>query len=468
MEDREAKGWFMKELKKVSLLAAPMVVVSVSQNLLPPISLMMAGHLGELHLSAVSVATSFTNATGFALLFGLAGALETLCGQAYGAGQYHKLGSYTYCAIISLLPVCVPVSILWIFMARLLILVGLDPHISMAACKYSIGLIPALFGYAILQSLFRYFQSQSLILPMLLSSCAALCFHVPFCWVLIYKWELGNIGGAIAIDVAYWLNVIFLVSYFLFSSSCEKTRILCWRDIFSSISEFWRFAVSSSVMVCLEWWTFELLVLLAGLLKNSKLETSVLSICITTTSLHYFVQYGISVAASTRVSNELGSGNPQAARTVVHVVLVISITEAAITSTTLFFTRYIFGYAFSNDKEVVDYVTEVAPLLCLSVIVDSLLAVLCGIARGCGWQRIGAFINLGAYYFVGLPLSVVLCFVLHLRGKGLWIGLLVGTTVQVAMFALITAFTNWQKQANMAKDRIFRGQFQQVIDGIEL
>lgn len=68
MEDREAKGWFVKELKKVSLLAAPMVVVSVSQNLLPPISLMMAGHLGELHLSAVSVATSFTNATGFALL----------------------------------------------------------------------------------------------------------------------------------------------------------------------------------------------------------------------------------------------------------------------------------------------------------------------------------------------------------------------------------------------------------------
>lgn len=86
----------------------------------------------------------------------------------------------------------------------------------------------------------------------------------------------------------------------------------------------------------------------------------------------------VSLFDSTRVSNELGSGNPQAARTVVHVVLVISITEAAITSTTLFFTRYIFGYAFSNDKEVVDYVTEVAPLLCLSVIVDSLLAVLCG------------------------------------------------------------------------------------------
>ncbi|KAH7533918.1 hypothetical protein FEM48_Zijuj04G0182400 [Ziziphus jujuba var. spinosa] len=33
----------------------------------------------------------------------MAGALETLCGQAYGAGQYEKLGMYTYSAMISLL-----------------------------------------------------------------------------------------------------------------------------------------------------------------------------------------------------------------------------------------------------------------------------------------------------------------------------------------------------------------------------
>ena len=34
---------------------------------------------------------------------GMAGAVETLCGQAYGAEQYKKLGIYTYAAIMSLL-----------------------------------------------------------------------------------------------------------------------------------------------------------------------------------------------------------------------------------------------------------------------------------------------------------------------------------------------------------------------------
>ncbi|XP_012078034.1 protein DETOXIFICATION 8 [Jatropha curcas] len=464
----ENKTWIVEELKKVSSMAAPMVVVSVSLSLLPTISLMMAGHLGKLPLSGVSVATSFTNATGFAVIFGFCGALDTLCGQAYGAGQYQKFGSYTYCATISLVPICLPISILWIFMDKLLILVGLNPEISRVACKYSIALIPALFGYAIVQSLLRYFQSQSLILPTLISSCAALSFYVPICWGLMFKWGFGYCGGAIAVGLAYWLNAILLTCYIRCSSSCEKTRILCWKDVFSSFSTIWRLAVPSTVMVCLEWWTFELLILLAGLLPNSKLETSVLSICLTTTALHYFLQYGIGAAASTRVSNELGSGNPLAARAVVGVVLSISLTEAVIVSIILFCMRCVFGYAYSNDKEVVEYVKKVTPLLSLSIVMDSLQAVLSGIARGCGRQQIGACINLGAYYFIGTPISVLLCFVAHLRGKGLWIGVVTGSTMQVALLALLTAATNWQKQARIAKDRIFKGQLQQTADGIEL
>ncbi|XVF30577.1 hypothetical protein REPUB_Repub16aG0070300 [Reevesia pubescens] len=58
----------MKELKKVSYLATPLVAVSVSQNLLQVVSLMMVGHIGELALFGVAIATSFTNVIGFSLL----------------------------------------------------------------------------------------------------------------------------------------------------------------------------------------------------------------------------------------------------------------------------------------------------------------------------------------------------------------------------------------------------------------
>lgn len=69
-----------------------------------------------------------------------------------------------------------------------------------------------------------------------------------------------------------------------------------------------------------------------------------------------------------------------------------------------------------------------------------------GIVRGCGWQHIGAFVNLGAYDLVAAPIAVLLCFVAHLRAKGLWIGILTGTTVQATSYVVITALINWKKQ----------------------
>lgn len=62
------RGAFAEELKRLSYMAAPMMVVTVSQYLLQVVSLMMVGHLGELSLSGVAIAGSFTNVTGFSLL----------------------------------------------------------------------------------------------------------------------------------------------------------------------------------------------------------------------------------------------------------------------------------------------------------------------------------------------------------------------------------------------------------------
>ena len=81
---------------------------------------------------------------------------------------------------------------------------------------------------------------------------------------------------------------------------------------------------------------------------------------------------------STRVSNELGAGNPQAARLSVIVAMVIAATEPIIVAIVFFCCRNDFGYLFSNEKEVVNYVAEMVPLQSISVLMDSLQAVLSG------------------------------------------------------------------------------------------
>ena len=179
----------------------------------------------------------------------MAGGLETLCGQAYGAKQFQKLGTYTYTAIISLILVCPPVCVLWIFMDKILILIGQDPLISLEARKYSMWLVPTLFGSAVLKPLTRYFQTQSLILPMLFSSFVVLSFHIPACWTLVYKLELGSLGAAIAFGSSTWLYVILLSIYVIYSSACEKTPFSFSKDASLGISEFYHLAIPSAVMV---------------------------------------------------------------------------------------------------------------------------------------------------------------------------------------------------------------------------
>lgn len=180
---------------------------------------------------------------------GMATALETLCGQAYGAQQYHKIRTQTYTAIFSLTLVCVPLSFLWFYMGKLLVLMGQDPLISREAGRFIVWLVPALFAYAVLQPLVRYFQIQSLTTPMLIGSCATLCLHMPLCWVLVFKSGLHNLGAALALGISYWLNVIFLGLYMTFSSSCQKTRAPVSLEIFWGIREFFQFAVPSAVML---------------------------------------------------------------------------------------------------------------------------------------------------------------------------------------------------------------------------
>lgn len=180
---------------------------------------------------------------------GLVGGLETLCGQAYGAQQYQKLSIYTYSAIISLFLVAIPICVLWVFMDKLLILVGQDSSIAIEAKKYSLWLIPALFGGAIQKPLVRYLQTQSLTRPLLLTSLAALCFHVPVCWVMIFQFEFGIKGAAIAFSLSNWLYIVILVLYIRFSSSCVKSRAVLSMDSFRVIGQFFRLAVPSAVMV---------------------------------------------------------------------------------------------------------------------------------------------------------------------------------------------------------------------------
>lgn len=293
-------GGVFEEVKKQLWLAGPLICVSLLQYSLQLISIMFVGHLGELSLSGASMATSFATVTGFSLFMGMACALDTLCGQSYGAKQYHMLGIYMQRAMVILMVVSIPVALIWLNTGLILKAVGQDPGISEEAGAYARFMLPSLFAYALLQCLVRFLQTQNIVFPMMVSSGIATLLHVLICWLLVFKSGLGTKGAALANSISYWNNVILLGLYVKFSSSCAKTWTGFSREAIHGILPFIKLAIPSAVMVCLEMWSFELIVLLSGLLPHPELETSVLSICLNTAAVVWMIPFGLSGAVRDR------------------------------------------------------------------------------------------------------------------------------------------------------------------------
>uniref|UniRef100_A0A1J3I6G2 Protein DETOXIFICATION n=1 Tax=Noccaea caerulescens TaxID=107243 RepID=A0A1J3I6G2_NOCCA len=448
------KSSVKEEVKRQLWLSGPLIGVSLLQFCLQIISVMFVGHLGSLPLSAASIATSFASVTGLSFLMGTASALDTLCGQSYGAKMYGMLGIQMQRAMFVLTLLSVPLSIIWYNTDHLLLFLGQEKSIATMAGSYARYMIPSIFAYGLLQCLNRFLQAQNNVYPVVICSGIITSLHILLCWVLVLKSDLGYKGAAVANSISYWLNVVLLFCYVKLSPSCSLTWTGFSKEALRDILPFMRLAIPSALMVCLEMWSFELLVLLSGLLPNPVLETSVLSICLNTSATAWMIPFGLSGAASTRISNELGAGNPEVAKLAVRVVMSIAIAESIVIGSVMILIRNIWGLAYSNEAEVVTYVASMMPILALGNFLDSLQCVLSGVARGCGWQKIGAFVNLGSYYFVGVPSGLLLGFHFHIGGRGLWLGIICALFVQVTCLSLVTIFTNWDEEAKKATKRV--------------
>ncbi|KAL3686052.1 hypothetical protein R1sor_004074 [Riccia sorocarpa] len=450
----EFRTWLVEELGEQFQIAGPMIMVNLLQYSLRVVSLMFVGRLGELALSSSQIASTTAAATGLNVMMGLASALETLCGQAYGAKEYRLTGIFLQRAVFVLILIAIPISFVWWNMAPILTFMGQDPAISQGAQEYSRFLIPSLFAQAFLQPLVRFLQTQSAVTAMMVFTATTLMIHIPLCYLIVFHFGVGFRGAAIANGVSHWINVLFLASYVIFSSTCKKTWTGFSRSAFQDIFLFLKIAVPSTVMMCLESWCFDFVILMSGLLPNPELEASSLSICLTTDGLIFMVPLGLSAAVSTRVSNKLGAGLPYAANAAVKVAVSLTLIEGSILCGLLIWVRHGFPYLFTNDPDVVSYVSSMTPLLAAVAFLDSCQATLSGVIRGCGWQHLGAYTNLCAFYGIGIPVSLLMTFHFHYHGYGLWIGMLCGLSTQSLLLSIITFTLNWRKLAGEASHLI--------------
>ncbi|KAG0460690.1 hypothetical protein HPP92_020987 [Vanilla planifolia] len=444
----------LHEARSILSLSFPLVLTGLLLYSRSLISMLFLGRLGSLPLAGGSLAIGFANITGYSVLSGLAVGMEPICSQSHGAGRPHLLVSALRRTVLLLLSASLPISLLWLSMRRILLLCGQDPSIASAAHSFILFSIPDLLLQSLLHPLRIYLRTQSITLPLAATAAASSVLHLPINLLFVSHFRLGIPGVALSNVFTNFNLVLLLLGYIYFSGLHSHTSDTPKDDTFFS-TEGWRpllsLAFPSCASVCLEWWWYEIMVLLCGLLLHPQSTVASMGVLIQTTSLIYIFPHSLSAGISTRVGNELGANRPDRAQRAAMVGLGL----AGLLGMTAFLfsisVRHIWALVFTSDQEIIALTASVLPILGLCEIGNCPQTAGCGVLRGSARPRSAANINLWSFYGVGMPVAVGMAFWAGLDFKGLWFGLLSAQATCFVLMLTVIGRTDWGNQAERAR-----------------
>ncbi|MBA0758793.1 hypothetical protein Gotri_021758 [Gossypium trilobum] len=304
-------------------------------------------------------------------------ALETLCGQAVGAGQHNMLGIYLQRSWIITGITALCLTPCYLLATPILNLLRQDKAMSDLAGKYCKMVIPQFFAYAMNFPIQKFLQSQTKVWVMTIISIIGLGCHVLLNWALVTKLELGLLGAAMAGNISWWLQVIAMVIYVVagfFPDSWTGLSLLAFKSLWG----FVKLSLASAVMLCLELWYFTAIILMVGYLKDPTLAVDSISICLNLQLWTSMVTLGFNIAASVRVSNELGAGRPKAAKFSIVVVVLTSLAVGVIFMAIILATKHDFPKLFTDKQLVIKAASKLGYFLAATIFLNSVLPVLHG------------------------------------------------------------------------------------------
>jgi MATE family multidrug resistance protein len=176
-------------------------------------------------------------------------AVETLCGQAYGAKNYDMLGIYLQRSTILLMAAAIPLTLIYVFSKPLLLLLRESEKIASAAAIFVYGLIPQIYAYAANFPIQKFLQAQSIVMPSALISFCTIFVHLLLSWLAVYKLGWGIFGAAFVLSLSWWIVVIAQFVYILKTPKCKLTWTGFSLQAFSGLPSFLKLSIASAVML---------------------------------------------------------------------------------------------------------------------------------------------------------------------------------------------------------------------------
>ncbi|KAH6758993.1 MATE efflux family protein [Perilla frutescens var. frutescens] len=439
------------ECKKLWQIAAPSIFCRLAMFSLTIITQSFAGHLGQHQLAAISIVTTVIISITFGFLLGMASVLEMLCGQAYGGKQYHLLGIYLQRSWVVLFLSSIALLPLFIFLEPILKIMGQTALLAELTGQVALWLIPMHLSFVFQFTLMRFLQCQLKTSVIAWVSGAVLVLHVLLSWMFVYKMRVGIVGIALTLDFSWWMSVLGMFIYCV-CGWCPKSWTGFSMEAFTGLWDFLKLSLASGVMLSLNFqdgeFYYRMLVMISSI-KGAEVAVDALSICISFYGWESMIPLGLYAATGIRVAYEIGAGNQNSAK----LAAKVSVFNSLLIGFAFFIIIIVFpdkiAMIFVSSSSVISMVKELALLLATTILFNCIQPILSGVAVGSGWQVLVAYINIGSYYIVGVPLGIFFGWHLHFGLEGIWVGMICGTIIQTLILTIITVRRPWEKESKL-------------------
>lgn len=391
----------------------------------------LTGHLSASHssefMAARSLALIFNMVTSTTLIAAMSAAMDTLCAQAYGAGQLRELGLFFQTGLLVFSIGFPPVALASFYCVELLEMAGQRRELAQLVRSLVLLALPGVPFAAVNTLMCKILQGQSRVEPLVGVGLMASVVQATLLYVFMFQTPLGFTGSALAISTTLAVYAIVLATY-LYRSGLYQREWPGWQfsEAVRLMPEFLRLGVSGMAMFVCEVWGFAAVGLSSGMLPHAAAVVSADSSYTNLRWLGALWYAAISLAGSVRVGNALGANDPARAWHTTKLALGLSTACSLVASVAMLLLHGVLPFAFTSDERVVSITSKLLLVTSPLQVFAAISSVSQGIFRGCGLQALGAKVNFVCYILLAVPVGLLLAFPLEMGLLGLWLGLNVG------------------------------------------
>ena len=178
--------------------------------------------------------------------------------------------------------------------------------------------------------------------------------------------------------------------------------------MFKRLLIYLELGLPAALMTCFEWWIFEILAILAGLISVEALAAEV--IIVTIVSFMFMIPLGCSFAASAFTGFFCASGKIKEAKKYTRLTVAFGELITLLVLGVIFLFENKISHFFTSDEKVVQIVSDSFKVLYLYISFDSIHGTNSGIIRGLGRTTMAALVTFSCYWIIGLGGAIYLGF----------------------------------------------------------